>query len=76
MTQVPPLLTPRQAAERLTAAGVTVTEDTIRRWVRDRRVPAITLPSGYYRLRAADVDAILNSDHPDDAPAESTVSAS
>ncbi len=64
MTQVPLFLSPRQAAERLTAAGLPVTEDTVRRWAREDQVEALKLPSGYYRIRTSVIDAILDGSAP------------
>lgn len=59
MTQEPSFLTARQAAERLTEAGMPVAKDTVQRWCREGKIPSITLPSGYYRIRVEDVDALL-----------------
>ena len=62
MTQVPSYLTPRQAADYLVAAGVQITEDAVRRWARDDKIPALTLPVGQYRIKREDLDAILAGD--------------
>lgn len=59
MTQEPSFLTAREAAERLTNAGLPVAKETVQRWCREGQVPAVTLPGGHYRLRVEDVDAIL-----------------
>lgn len=67
MTQDQSFLTARQAAERLTDAGVPVAKDTVQRWCREHKLPAITLPGGHYRIRAEDVDAILTSPPPTEA---------
>lgn len=53
MTQVPRYLTAVEVAERLQ-----VTPETARDWARTGKVPAIQLPSGHYRFRAEDIDAI------------------
>jgi excisionase family DNA binding protein len=44
------LLTPRQAAEVL---GVNT--NTLARWVRDGRIPALTTPGGHRRYRRTDI---------------------
>lgn len=59
MTQEPPFLTVSQASDRLNAAGLSVSRETVQRWCRDKKIPAVTLPGGYYRLRVEDVDALL-----------------
>lgn len=58
MTAVLPTLTPAEAAERLTAAGVPVSDDTLRRWAKSGRVPCIRLPFGRIRFRTEDIDAL------------------
>jgi len=60
MTQLPSYLTPKQAADYLVEAGVSITEDAVRRWARDGKVPAITLPGGQYRIKREDIEAILS----------------
>ena len=42
-----------------------VTDETIRRWILDGRLPAINLPSGQKRIRRDDVEAILRGELPD-----------
>ena len=59
MTQDTSFLTARQAAERLTEAGMPVAKDTVQRWCRDGKIASVRLPGGYYRLRVEDVDALL-----------------
>ena len=59
MTQDPPFLTVSQATERLNKAGLTVSRDTVQRWCREKKVPTVQLPGGFYRLRIEDVDALL-----------------
>lgn len=61
MTQDHTFLTAREAAERLTGAGMPVAKDTVQRWCREGKLAAITLPGGHYRIRAEDVDAILSA---------------
>jgi excisionase family DNA binding protein len=68
MTQDHSFLTVRQAAERLTEAGMPVAKDTVQRWCREGKLAAVTLPGGHYRIRTEDVDAILA------APAEAGLS--
>jgi excisionase family DNA binding protein len=57
MTQAIPLLTTGEAALRLH-----VTDETVRRWIAAGKIPAITLPSGQFRIKEADIDAILAGD--------------
>lgn len=59
MTQEPLFLTVREAAERLTTAGMPIPQDAVQRWCREKKIPAVTLPSGYYRIRVEDIDALL-----------------
>jgi predicted site-specific integrase-resolvase len=59
MTGVQPLLTAAEAAERLTAAGLPVGEDTVRRWGRSGRVTCVKLPFGRLRFRVEDIDALI-----------------
>jgi excisionase family DNA binding protein len=49
-----PLLTTGEAADLFQ-----VSDETVRRWAEDGRLPAITLPSGRLRFRRADVLAFL-----------------
>lgn len=44
------------------AAAFEVSLSSVRRWVKDGRLKAITLPNGRRRIRREDVDAILSSD--------------
>ena len=60
MTQPHPLLTTGEVARMLF-----VTDETIRRWILDGRLPAINLPSGQKRIRRDDVEAILRGELPD-----------
>ncbi|WP_238447975.1 hypothetical protein [Micromonospora sp. 4G55] len=62
MTQESPTLTPQQAAERLKAAGVPSSGETVRRWVKAGRLRgAIVLPSGRIRIPAAVIDGITGA---------------
>ncbi len=61
MTQVALFLTPRQAAERLTKAGLPITEDTVRRWARKGQIDRVQLPGGEYRIHRDVVDALLST---------------
>lgn len=61
MTQDTSFLTVSQATERLNKAGLTVSRDTVQRWCREKKVPTVQLPGGFYRLRADVVDALLVS---------------
>lgn len=49
-----PMLTTEQVARRLN-----VNAETIRRWVKAERLPAVTLPSGRLRFRPEVVDALI-----------------
>lgn len=60
MTQVPLFLTPRQAAERLTKAGLPISEDTVRRWARKGQIDRLQLPGGEYRIHRDVVDGLLS----------------
>lgn len=48
------LLTTSEAAERLQ-----VSDETMRRWADDKRIPHIVLPSGHLRFRPVDIDKVL-----------------
>ncbi|TCB97549.1 hypothetical protein E0H26_11555 [Micromonospora zingiberis] len=61
MTQDPLFLTPRQAAKRLAAAGLQITEDTVRRWARIGQIERIRTPSGQYLIHRDVVDGLLSS---------------
>jgi excisionase family DNA binding protein len=61
MTQDTSFLTVGQATERLNAAGLPIRRDTVQRWCRDAKIPAVTLPGGHYRIRVEDVDALLTA---------------
>lgn len=60
MTQDHLFLTVRQATERLNAAGMPVTQETVQRWCRDEKIATTKLPGGHYRIHVKDVDAILS----------------
>ena len=57
MPQASPLLTTGEAARKLY-----VTDETIRRWIAAGKLAAITLPSGQFRIRADDVEALLRGE--------------
>lgn len=48
------LLTAEEVGERLRVSG-----DTVRRWVRQKRLTAVVLPSNAMRFRKADIDRML-----------------
>lgn len=54
MAQVPALLKAQDVADRLNTSA-----ETVRRWVREKRLPAVILPSGAVRFRPEDVDALV-----------------
>jgi excisionase family DNA binding protein len=57
MTQERRWLTPPQAAVLLE-----VSDQTVRDWIAAGRIPAIKHPSGQFRIRREDVEAILSGD--------------
>ncbi len=59
MTQVPLYLTPNQAAQRLTDAGLKISGDAVRRWCRRDQITAVKLPGGDYRIHVTVIDALL-----------------
>ena len=63
MTPPKVLLTVPQVVARLAESGVDVTEETIREWARSRKIGRVRLPSGRYRFRPEDVEAILDPEH-------------
>jgi len=62
MTQEDLFLTAREAADRLTKAGMTISKDTVQRWCREEKIASVKLPGGYYRIPVEVVDAILKVD--------------
>lgn len=54
MTQLPPFLTPNDVARRYDT-----TPDTIRRWVREGKLPVVRMPSGRMKFRRIDIDALM-----------------
>ena len=59
MTQPTTLLTPAQVVEKLAAAGIEISEESVRQWARTRKLPVVRLPSGRFFFRESDVDAFL-----------------
>lgn len=63
MSTVKSLLTADEAAARLTAVGYEVSAETLRRWARERKLPAVRKLGGGRGLRVlfrvADLDALL-----------------
>jgi excisionase family DNA binding protein len=57
MSQPTPLLTTGEAGRELR-----VSDEAIRNWIAQGKLPAITLPSGQFRIRREDVEAILRGD--------------
>lgn len=41
------------------AAKFSVTQQTVRRWVREGRLPVVFTPGGHYRFRADVIDELL-----------------
>ena len=54
MTQLSPFLTPTDVARRYDT-----TPDTIRRWVREGKLPAVHMPSGRVKFRRAEIDELM-----------------
>jgi excisionase family DNA binding protein len=54
MTSLPSLLTANEVAEEFR-----LDPETIRRWARDGQIKSIRLPSGLYRFRREDIEAML-----------------
>ena len=52
-------LTLKQALQRLADLGLTVSDETIRRWSKSGKLPATQLPSGHRRYRIEDIDALV-----------------
>lgn len=59
MTPRPRLLTTSEVAEECN-----VDPETVRRWAREGRIAAITLPGGLKRFRREDVDRLLTPTEP------------
>lgn len=51
---MPDILSPAEAAEL-----VGVHEDTLKRWAKQGRIPAIRTPSGWWRFRRSDIEALM-----------------
>lgn len=54
MTSLPTLLTATEVAEEFR-----LHPGTVRRWAKEKKIEAITLPSGLLRFRRKDVEAML-----------------
>lgn len=52
------LLTAKEVAKHLR-----VTEGTVRRWIRQKKIETVSLPGGGYRIKKSVVDAILHPKH-------------
>jgi len=57
MTSLPTLLTATEVAEEFR-----LDPETIRRWAREGRIERIKLPSGLYRFRRSDIEAITGQE--------------
>ena len=62
MTQVAPLLTASQVAQRLTEAGLPTSAETVRQWALKGKIDAVVLPSGRRWFRREVVEAIVNGE--------------
>jgi len=54
-----PLLSPSEAAAYLAGKGLNLTDQTLYRWAKARRVRHIALPSGLVKFRPDDLDELL-----------------
>ena len=72
MTQPAEFLTPVQLVEKLTAAGIKVSEYTVRKWARTHRLSAVRIPpvTGRIFFRTSDVEKFLE---PVDPPTKTGV---
>lgn len=61
MSNAPRFLTVTEVVRRLGEQGLDLSDETVRRWAIDGKIPAIRLPSGQYRFAVEDVDAVLTS---------------
>lgn len=59
MTSLPSLLTANEVAEEFR-----LDPETIRRWARDGQIKSIRLPSGLYRFRREDIEALIAGREP------------
>lgn len=57
MAQLPELMTVPEVADALR-----LTDETVHRWAREGKLPAVVLPSGLKRFRRTDIEAILAGD--------------
>lgn len=61
-----PFLSPRELSTLLTEAGLKVTEERVRLWIRENRIPASRLPGGRHWYIAYGVaDAIIQGVYAD-----------
>ena len=58
------LVSTTKAVAYLAERGLSVTDETLRRWADDRKVVHIRLPSGQVRFRPADLDALVEPIQP------------
>jgi excisionase family DNA binding protein len=58
---------PTKEIRLLTLAEVAATfrcdPETVRRWVKSRKLPAVSTPGGGYRVRSDDIEKILGADY-------------
>lgn len=54
-----PLLSVPDAVAVFASHGVVVTDETVRRWAKDRKLRHVRLPSGRIRFRREDIEAFL-----------------
>lgn len=55
----PAWLTVTEAIERLAHRGLTIDDETLRRWARSGQIESAKLPSGQFRFSPAAIDAII-----------------
>ena len=70
-SQVTPLIDTGAAARMLA-----VSPDTVRRWAKNGKISAVALPSGRFRFRRADIEALLLPTMPSAPSASSPLSSS
>ena len=59
----------KRAAAYLRERGLSVTDQTLRRWADEKKIAHLRLPSKQLRFRPVDLDALLEPIHPDSGDA-------
>lgn len=72
--QTTSFLTPRELAVFLNESGVRVTEDRVRGWLKDGKVPSVMLPGSNRRIVRREVaEGILRGDYGGTQPHEPSI---